>query len=375
LPGISYGHDMNTLDENWNLFCSKLEQAKPTSNGIIARCPAHDDVKPSLTASCNSEKILAKCQTGCSFESIVTAVGMNQSQFFAPSNHSKTTKMKEVCRYRYENKDGKHTVDIVRFEPKDFRPQRPDGKWTLEGVVRVPYRLPQILAGIKDSKDILILEGEKDCDNAAKIGLTATTFPGGTGKWLDEYLKFFQEAKVICIPDNDPPGQKGMHLIASKIVKVAKSVRWLELPDIPEKGDLSDWLSIEGNNLDKFKTLATETAVPWISDIVDQEQASSDNFNKRHELKSFNAKLLDELNQKYAIAPVGNKTLILEESEEEIRIDLQQTVPENSQNKSKHLLGGSLILNAGNIRVSIFFRFQKLLMEYLTCGKVLQLSL
>jgi len=310
---------MNTLDENWNLFCSKLEQAKPTSNGIIARCPAHDDVKPSLTASCNSEKILAKCQTGCSFESIVTAVGMNQSQFFAPSNHSKTTKMKEVCRYRYENKDGKHTVDIVRFEPKDFRPQRPDGKWTLEGVVRVPYRLPQILAGIKDSKDILILEGEKDCDNAAKIGLTATTFPGGTGKWLDEYLKFFQEAKVICIPDNDPPGQKGMHLIASKIVKVAKSVRWLELPDIPEKGDLSDWLSIEGNNLDKFKTLATETAVPWISDIVDQEQASSDNFNKRHELKSFNAKLLDELNQKYAIAPVGNKTLILEESEEEIR--------------------------------------------------------
>ena len=215
---------MNTLDENWNLFCSKLEQAKPTSNGIIARCPAHDDVKPSLTASCNSEKILAKCQTGCSFESIVTAVGMNQSQFFAPSNHSKTTKMKEVCRYRYENKDGKHTVDVVRFEPKDFRPQRPDGKWTLEGVVRVPYRLSQILAGIKDSKDILILEGEKDCDNAAKIGLTATTFPGGTGKWLDEYLKFFQEAKVICIPDNDPPGQKGMHLIASKIVKVAKSV-------------------------------------------------------------------------------------------------------------------------------------------------------
>ena len=33
----------------------------------------------------------------------------------------------------------------------------------------------------------------------------------------------------------------------------------------------------------------------------------------------FNAKLFEELNQKYAIAPVGNKTLILEESEEEIR--------------------------------------------------------
>ena len=30
---------------------------------------------------------------------------------------------------------------------------------------------------------------------------------------------------------------EGMHIIATEIVKVAKSVRWLELPDIPEKGD------------------------------------------------------------------------------------------------------------------------------------------
>ena len=48
-----------------------------------------------------------------------------------------------------------------------------------------------------------------------------------------------------------------MHSIASEIVQVAKSVRWLELPDIPNKGDLSYWLSIEGNNLEKFKSLAT----------------------------------------------------------------------------------------------------------------------
>jgi predicted ATP-dependent serine protease len=46
-----------------------------------------------------------------------------------------------------------------------------------------------------------------------------------------------------------------MHLIASEIIKVAKSVRWLELPDIPEKGDLTDWLEVKDNSHTKFQEL------------------------------------------------------------------------------------------------------------------------
>ena len=46
-----------------------------------------------------------------------------------------------------------------------------------------------------------------------------------------------------------------MDLIASKITKVAKSVRWLELPDIPEKGDLTDWLEVKDNSHTKFQEL------------------------------------------------------------------------------------------------------------------------
>ena len=94
----------------------------------------------------------------------------------------------------------------------------------MDGVTRVPYRLPQMLAGIKEGRNIILLEGEKDCDNAENIGLTATTFAGGARKWREEYSKWFQEAKVICLPDNDDEGRKGMHHIASEISKVAKSV-------------------------------------------------------------------------------------------------------------------------------------------------------
>ena len=291
---------MNTLNDNWDLFCSKLKQVKRNNNSIVALCPSHNDKNPSLTASCNSEKILVKCQAGCTFKEITSALEMEVSQFFSPKKKIPQKIIEAV--YRYEDKDGDHVMDVVRFKPKGFRPKRPDGKSTLDGVTRVPYRLPQLLGGIKEGREVILVEGENDCDNAEKFGLVATTFPGGTGKWREEYSKWFQEAKVICLPDNDDAGRKGMRLIASEIVKVAESVRWLELPDIPEKGDLSDWINIEGNNFEKFNTLVEQSSSTWTSELVKDDD---------------NGQLLEELNQKFAIVPTGNKFTIVNETENE----------------------------------------------------------
>ena len=269
---------MESLNDNWRLFCSKLKRAKKTSNGIQALCPAHDDKSPSLTASFTKDKILFKCQAGCSFESVVSALGMDESQFFA-QEEKHLPKIIEST-YRYEDKDGNHVMDVVRFKPKDFRPRRPDGRFTLDRVTRVPYHLPQMLEAMKRGKGIAIVEGEKDCDNAEKIGLTATTFCGGSGKWRDEYLKWFEDANVACVPDNDHAGRKGMNIIASEITKVAKSVLWLELPDIPEKGDLTDWLNIESNDLDKFNTLVRNSSLEWSSELGDKWEDSHDEIDE-----------------------------------------------------------------------------------------------
>jgi len=315
---------MNTLDRNWELFCSNLEQVKHNNNSIVALCPSHDDKNPSLTASCNGEKILVKCQAGCTFKEIVTAVGMKQSQFFIPKEKTPTKKI--VATYRYEDKDGGHVMDVVRFKPKGFRPKRPDGKWTLDGVTRVPYRLPQMLEAIKIGKDILILEGEKDCENAEKFGLVATTFAGGAGKWRKEYSEWFQDAKVICLPDHDDAGRKGMHHIASEISMVAESVRLLELPDLLEKGDFSDWIKIEGNNLAKFNSLITKISSTWTSELVEEDD---------------NGQLLKELNQQYSIVPNGNKILILKDKEDgtmflspsDFKLDLQNRFAIDSSGK------------------------------------------
>jgi hypothetical protein len=297
---------MNTLDRNWALFCSKLEQVKHNNNSIVALCPSHNDKSPSLTASYTDEQIIVYCHAGCTFKEIVSSLGMDQSQFFAPNEKHHPKRIIQDT-YRYEDKDGSHVMDVVRYKPKGFSQTGPNGEKTLKGITRVPYRLPQLLAGIKEGREIILVEGEKDCDNAKELGLVATTFAGGTGKWREEYSKWFQEAKVICVPDNDDVGRKGMHLIASEISKVAKSLRWLELPDLPDKGDLSDWIKIESNNIEKFDSLVEHSSSTWISEPEEEKEEDS------------NRQLLEELNKKYAVVPLGNKYSILNETEIETR--------------------------------------------------------
>jgi putative DNA primase/helicase len=281
---------MKTLLENWSLFCSKLEKVKQTSNGIEALCPVHDDKKASLTASLNGEKILFKCQAGCGNNEILQTINMEWDQFFVHSDNSKTPKKKEVCRYRYKNKDGKHAFDVVRLEPKTFRPQRPDGKWSLEGIERVPYNLPELLQGVKDLKLIILLEGEKDVDSAMAMGLIATTFVGGAGKWRDEYSEYFHGADVVLIPDNDFPGLKGMTYIAKKLHGTASRIRMLELPGLgpsQEKHgkDFSDWANLDGNTPIILNDLVMETE-EWMLPLDDWLVATDSGFKVNKALLS-----------------------------------------------------------------------------------------
>ena len=268
-------------------------------NSYLGLCPAHEDRNPSLSLTLGDNKILLNCHAGCSFDGIVSAVGMNQSQFFVHSDNSKTPKKKEVCSYRYENKDGKHAFDIVRFEPKTFRPQRPDGNWSLEGVERVPYRLPELMQGVKDSKPIFLLEGEKDVDSAMDMGLLATTFVGGAGKWRDEYLEYFHGADVVLIPDNDEPGLYGMTEIATKLHGKAARIRMLELPGLGTRQekhgkDFSDWVELEGNTKNTFEKI--------ISDLPEWSP-------EEHK----NESVIDELNKKHFVTMIGGRTTVVNE--------------------------------------------------------------
>lgn len=53
-------------------------------------------------------------------------------------------------------------------------------------------------------------------------------------------------ADVALIPDNDAAGRNHMLEVGKSLMGVVASVRVLTLPDLPEKGDLSDWLDAGG---------------------------------------------------------------------------------------------------------------------------------
>jgi hypothetical protein len=46
----------------------------------------------------------------------------------------------------------------------------------------------------------------------------------------------------VIIPDNDEPGHKHAEQVRESLTGIARSVTVLELPGLPEKGDVSDWL-------------------------------------------------------------------------------------------------------------------------------------
>lgn len=49
----------------------------------VAKCPAHEDTKPSLSVSQGEKGILLKCFAGCTLDSICTAIGIRQTDLFS----------------------------------------------------------------------------------------------------------------------------------------------------------------------------------------------------------------------------------------------------------------------------------------------------
>jgi Protein of unknown function (DUF3987)/Toprim-like len=150
-----------------------------------------------------------------------------------------------LATYDYQDERGVLLYQIVRYEPKDFRPRRPDGAggWItdLKGVRRVVYRLVELA----EKGRVVWVEGEKDVDRLGSLGIAATTSPSGASSWRDEYAEQIRAAgveEVVIIPDHDAPGRTYAATVAAALQRREIRVRLLELPGVPEHGDVSDWL-------------------------------------------------------------------------------------------------------------------------------------
>jgi putative DNA primase/helicase len=176
--------------------------------------------------------------------------------------------------YDYLVADGTLAFQVIRTitgQPR-FLQRRLNGSgkwiWKLDGVKRVPYHLPELLAAAPGST-VYIAEGEKDVDRLRRHGLVATCNAGGAaehkdktkpyrGKWLAEFSEHLRHQHVRILPDKDAPGEAHALDIARKLHDIVASVRIIRLPGLALKSDISDWLDA-GNTIEALGHLADET--------------------------------------------------------------------------------------------------------------------
>ena len=176
--------------------------------------------------------MLLKCHTGCSTEDVVEALGLTMLGLFDGPRKRQTGGRPEgevEATYPYLDEDGELLFEVVRFSPKDFRHRRPDGNgdwtWSVKGIRRVLYRLPEVARAVTEKNRIYVVEGEKDADALVAAGFVATCNSAGAGKWKLEHTQQLVGAhQVVVVADKDEAGYRHARAVRDSLRSVVDEV-------------------------------------------------------------------------------------------------------------------------------------------------------
>ncbi|HMP76590.1 MAG TPA: CHC2 zinc finger domain-containing protein [Kiritimatiellia bacterium] len=121
----------------------------------------------------------------------------------------------------------------IHVDGDGWRVGDPPGLWPL-------YNLPAIMAS---PDTVFVCEGEKAADAGIQIGLLCTTSAHGAKSPSKSDWTPLAGRDVVILPDNDPAGATYAEQVATTLLALdpPARVRMLNLPDLPEKGDLADY--------------------------------------------------------------------------------------------------------------------------------------
>jgi hypothetical protein len=277
---------------------AKLPGAKRAGNGWSARCPAHDDRRASLSVAQGDDgTALVKCHAGCNTAAILAAVGLKLADLFPAKAGPRSTRNgkpvtgvrtfatakdavadlerqhgKRSALWTYHDAQGKSVGVVVRWDKpggKDIRPvsRHADG-WRIGAMPdpRPLYALPELAT----ARCVVVTEGEKAADAARSVGFTATTSAGGSQAAKKTDWRPLAGKEIWILPDNDIPGRKYADTVAAILAKLtpAPVVRIVELPDLPDGGDIVDWIDAHGDAAEPDAMRAeieasAQTVEPW----------------------------------------------------------------------------------------------------------------
>jgi putative DNA primase/helicase len=268
-------------------------------NGYFkALCPAHPDRNtPSLSVTEKEDgAVLIHCFVCKDQEKVLRALeerGIRRSDLLYEDNQDPVRNggkkaKRRMCLtrvYDYKTPDGRfikhHTLRFASppegkvhhpncrgdhfkssKKDKDFLQARPDDNggyvFGLDGVRTVLYNLAGVMQAALRGEMVVWVEGEKDADNGKeRLGLITTTCPMGAKHFKPHYAGFLTGTHVVVVADNDGPGGEHAEMVARELLPFAASVKVLKLPDVPEKGDLTDWIEAGGTR-EEFDRLVLE---------------------------------------------------------------------------------------------------------------------
>lgn len=220
----------------------RLERVSKTSSGWMARCPAHEDARPSLSiAAAEDGRVLLRCHAGCDLPAILGALRIEVRDLFpepaatvaartgepvpapqAPAvaawlRETRALPDSEIARvfgastrtgtavvFRYRDSSGAFLYDKFRplGDKKVF--------W------RMPRGRPSALYGLADlpkgdRSRVIIVEGELDLHALRAIGIEAVvSVPDGAGSRLtaDLLAPLAEYRHVLIASDADDPGEE-----------------------------------------------------------------------------------------------------------------------------------------------------------------------
>lgn len=295
---------MATDRDRLDLFLSLLSGVRQTGeNRWECLCPCHNDCdrgNGSVTWT-PAFAILAQCfSCKAKGKAIAEAINFPVKDLFPPSSRNgngrhgntngrglpldwTTIEIRDwpqlVAHYVYEEPDAESTPRycVIKYShngsAKEFTQYRANGpgNWrrgleekiggTKVKIDPMPYRLAEVIDGVATGKTIHIVEGEGDVETLRRHGLVATCNSGGAGHFKRSFAKHFINAVVAIIPDNDDIGRGHARQVAEFLHGKAKDVLIVDLPDLPPKGDVSDWFAA-GNTKEDLWALIANVA-PW----------------------------------------------------------------------------------------------------------------
>jgi hypothetical protein len=282
-PGVAMERVLKALDNNGLTY-------RRAGGGYEAQCgnPAHPDDQPSMSVRQGNLGVVLHCHV-CGEEGkddIVAGLGLTKADLF-DQPLERPERPQVVATYIYEDADGNEAYRKDRREPgkdgksKDFMQYRMvngSKAYGMKDVTRLPWRLPQLIAAVKDGTEIFWNEGEKCVQALEKIGLVATT-AGSAQDWRPGMAEYFDgAAKVTVIADNDEPGIKHARKVAAALKGRVGEIRVVRGAVDRPKADVHDHLAA-GHSMDELVDITDQRShlrsVPPSADIPPTDGTSA----------------------------------------------------------------------------------------------------